>query len=378
MSLERHHTLPNTWRARYYPHGRRKDPATGKASNNRETVYFEGDEASARAWYVTLLQSNPAKKAPPLAPTIDQAYTDFCVHYRNEVSERTYKDFLLTYERHLKNFFGSFRPAMLTPAIFDAYKNKRSLETYLPGKRGQKPDQDTPADKAKRKPVTRRTVQKEITYIQSMLKWMITNNKCLPLAFKINNYKASQTEAPAKIIPTRREMILLIRACRGERDRKYRHMLAVAYYSGLRRSELFNLDGSKIDLQTGYMRVKGKGDKTRTVPIVTRLKPYLRKAHKRGRLFSNPETGNVWDNLDKLLIRVCKAVGIQTISLHTFRHAFAVHALMRGTSLRTLQLVMGHSSIKTTEKYLHLVPADLTLDLDPLAKRTAPTRNRNK
>ena len=155
-------------------------------------------------------------------------------------------------------------------------------------------------------------------------------------------------------------------------------MLAVAYYSGLRRSELFNLDGSKIDLQTGYMRVKGKGDKTRTVPIVTRLKPYLRKAHKRGRLFSNPETGNVWDNLDKLLIRTCKAVGIQTISLHTFRHAFAVHALMRGTSLRTLQLVMGHSSIKTTEKYLHLVPADLTLDLDPLAKRTAPTKNRNK
>ncbi|TLM66041.1 MAG: hypothetical protein FDZ69_07615 [Deltaproteobacteria bacterium] len=370
MSLERDPKIKTLWKARIYPNGRRKDPTTGKASNKRETYWFEGDEAAARNWYVNLVRSGP-RKAPPIAPTLEQAYPDFCVHYRTEASAGTYKDFLLTWERHLKRYFGPFKPQLLTPALFDAYKDRRSQQHYLPGKPLQKPEDDTAEESARRRPPSKRTVQKEITYIQSMLKWMIANNRCLPLTWRINNYKASQTTSPEKIIPSRRDMVLLLRACKGA-DRIYRPIFATAYYSGLRRTELLTLDGRRIDLRSWYILIRGKGEKNRTVPIVTKLKPYIRSAHQSGRLFTNPETGKAWHDLKKVMKRACKTVGIPAISLHTFRHAFAVHALQRGVSLRTLQLVMGHSTIKTTERYLHLVPEQLASDLDRKVKVSAP------
>lgn len=284
-------------------------------------------------------------------------------------------DFILTYERHLKLFFGQMRPNMLTPALIESYKSKRAKDTYLPGKRGQKPEDDTPEESRRRVPVTKRTVQKELTYIQSYIRWMTDpeNGLAEPLPFKIKNYKASQTEAPPKVIPSRRDMILLIRACRGD-DRKYRPMLAIAYYTGLRRAELFSLSAGNIDSHQGFLRIKGKGGKIRTVPIVTRLKPYMRELPSKGRMFTSAKTGGEYDNVDRLLVRACGASGVPLISMHTFRHAFAVHALQRGVSLRTLQLVMGHSSIKTTERYLHLVPADLAADLDKVTRQPQPKK----
>ena len=376
MSLEQHPKFPREWKARIYPNGRKKNPATGKPSNKREPFYFTGTPAEAQAWYAELKRGAGKALTPGAAPTIDQAYPDFLAYYKNKVSKRTLDDFVLTYSRHLKGFFGQYRPGMLTSGIFEAYKTQRANDTYLPGKPGQALTDDAPGETSKRRSVSKRTVQKEISNIQAVITWMCDSetNLAAPLAFKIKNYKASQTEPPPKIIPSRRDMILLIRACRGKHDRKYRAMFAVAYYSGLRRSELFALPGKLIDQNAGYMLIKGKGEKVRTVPIVTRLKPYLKKAIKKGRLFSNPETDEEWNNLDKLLQRTCKAVGMPIISLHTFRHTFAVHAIMRGVSLRTLQLVMGHSSIKTTEKYLRLVPTDLTLDLDKVPRRIAPKR----
>lgn len=376
MSLERDPKTSTLWRARIYPNGRRKDPTTGKPSNKRETYWFEGDEAAARNWYVNLVRSGPRRSAP-IAPTLDQAYPDFCVYYRSEASPRTYKDFLLTWERHLKRYFGPFKPALLTPALFDAYKDRRSQQLYLPGRPAQKPEDDSKVDAGKRRPPTRRTVQKEITYIQSMIKWMVANDRCLPLTWRINNYRASQTTSPEKVIPSRAEMIRLLRACKKE-DRIYRPVLAVAYYAGLRRTELLSLDGKQVDLQSSYILIRGKGGKNRTVPIVTKLRPYIRRAHQPGRLFVNPATESAWTDLTKLLKRTCTRARVSVISLHTFRHAFAVHALQRGVSLRTLQLVMGHSSIKTTERYLHLVPAQLASDLDQVARRNAPGQRKRK
>ncbi len=394
MSLTRDPKIKDLWHARIYPDGRKKDPKTGKPSNMRETYRFSGSEIEAREWYRSLNKSVKPTKVVKLAPTIDQVYDDFTEYYKNTVSDRTLGDFILTYDRHLKSFFGQYRPKMITPALIEAYKTKRSKDSYLPGKRGQKIEDDTPEETKKRKPITKRTVQKEINYIQSFLRWMTDPDIALadPLTFRIRNYKASQTEAPPKVIPSRRDMLLLIRSCRDvvkevkkdgkivyeRQDRKYRRLFAVAYYAGVRRSELFALESSNIDRQQGYIRIQGKGNKNRTIPIVTRLKPYIRRMTQKGKLFLNEDTNEEYDNVSRLLSRSCKKIGIPVISLHTFRHAFAVHALMRGVSLRTLQLVMGHSSIKTTERYLQLVPNDLALDLDKVPWCNAPRRTSNE
>lgn len=373
MSLARDKKEPDLWRSVIYPNGRKKDPRTGKPSNDKLRSTFIGSEVEARQWYQQLLKSVTKVKAPIVAPTIDQAYSKFIEYYKHtvKVSPRTLTDFILTYERHLKPFFGQFRPNMLTPGLIESYKAKRQADKYLPGKRGQKPADDTPEEATKRIPISSRTVQKEITYLKAYIRYMTDSeyNLAEPLPFKIRNYKASQTEAPPKVIPSRREMILLIRACRGKNDRKYRALLAIAYYSGLRRAELFALNAASIDRHQGYLIIKGKGGKIRTVPIVTRLKPYIRNLPHKGRIFTSATTGEEYDNVDRLLARTCEAVGMPTISMHTFRHAFAVHALMRGVSLRTLQMVMGHSSIKTTERYLRLVPTDLAKDLDKVPRK---------
>lgn len=374
MSLTQYPDDPRLWKARIYPAGRKKDPKTGKPSNKRETYYYEGDKASALAWYQDLLRKAGGKKVPVLAPAIHEAYKDFLVYYKNKTSERTYSDFVLTYERHLKGYFGQYRPNLLSTAMIEGYKRKRLSEPYLPGKPSQKPEDDTPEQSAKRRPVTKRTIQKELNYLAAFLRWMTDpeNNLAAPLQFKINNYKASQVTPPTLEIPSRKEMILILRSCKGD-DRKYRPLLAVAYYAGLRRTELFTLIGQQVDFSAGYLRIKGKGNKNRTVPIVRKLRPYLRCVKKSGLLFTNEE-GRAWESVDRLLVRSCKAVGMNLIYLHMFRHAFAVHAIQRGVALRTLQIVMGHSSIKTTERYLHLVPADLASDLDKPARRTAPRK----
>jgi integrase len=212
--------------------------------------------------------------------------------------------------------------------------------------------------------VTRRTIQKELSYLSAVITWMTDPEIKLgaPLSFKIKGFKSAQVEPPAKIIPSRRDMLLFLRACNGD-YRHYRPLFATAYYTGLRRAELFKLAGQKVDLQHEIILIKGKGGKQRTVPILRQLKPYLKKNHAKGVLFVNKATGQAYDNMDWALERISASVGIPRLTMHVFRHTFAVHAIMSGVSLRTLQLVMGHSSIKVTEKYLKLVPRDLSTDL---------------
>ena len=155
----------------------------------------------------------------------------------------------------------------------------------------------------------------------------------------------------------------------GVRDRA---ILEVLYGSGLRVSELVSLKLSDLDLKKGILRVSGKGDRVRYVPINTEalrwLKKYLEEV--RGRfsglnspwLFVNRRGGKlsrqfVW----KMIKNYGEKVGIDPSRLHphVLRHSFATHLLQRGADLRSIQLLLGHASITTTEIYTHLRLKDL-------------------
>jgi integrase/recombinase XerC len=145
-------------------------------------------------------------------------------------------------------------------------------------------------------------------------------------------------------------------------------MLEVLYSSGIRVSELVDLDMADMDLQEGVLRVRGKGRKDRLTPIgsqaIKALQRYfeLRNSDPRlaaltaGRVFLNKHgqslsTRSVRRKLDKYLVQAGLDPGI---SPHTLRHSFATHLLNNGADLRSVQELLGHQSLSTTQIYTHL------------------------
>ncbi|MEY2774460.1 MAG: site-specific tyrosine recombinase XerD [Bacteroidota bacterium] len=147
-----------------------------------------------------------------------------------------------------------------------------------------------------------------------------------------------------------------------------RAMLEVLYSCGLRVSELIELRLSRVDLVDGVVRVIGKGNKERWVPIGTSaanaIDDYLSQyrnsivpepGHEDTLFLGRQGRGMSRQMAFTMLRRAVIAAGIRkSVSPHTFRHSFATHLLEAGADLRAVQEMLGHSSITTTEIYTHL------------------------
>lgn len=149
--------------------------------------------------------------------------------------------------------------------------------------------------------------------------------------------------------------------------RRNKAMLETLYSCGLRVSELLGLKISNIYRAEGFIRIIGKGDKERLVPVSLRaLKEIDFYLPDRNALHIQPDSEDILflNRRGKMLTRVmvftiikdlAKAAGIQkNISPHTFRHSFATHLVEGGADLRAVQEMLGHESITTTEIYTHL------------------------
>lgn len=156
----------------------------------------------------------------------------------------------------------------------------------------------------------------------------------------------------------------------GQRDKA---MLELLYAAGLRVSELVNLRSQQVYLDPGYLVVRGKGDKERLVPIgewaADALKIYLEdgrvKLTRKGRLVSEVFLNSRGNKLSrqgiwKIIKRYAELSGIkQELSPHMLRHSFATHLLENGADLRSLQAMLGHADISTTQIYTHVARARL-------------------
>jgi integrase/recombinase XerD len=149
-------------------------------------------------------------------------------------------------------------------------------------------------------------------------------------------------------------------------------MVYLLYATGVRVSELVGLSTHAVDLEAGYLRVRGKGDKERIAPFVKeageKLDAYLRQ----GRPRLSPQTDHVFLNHRGFALtrqafwHVLKDLALQAglervdrISPHVLRHSFATHLLQSGMGLRSLQTLLGHADLATTQIYAHVTPEHL-------------------
>ena len=155
----------------------------------------------------------------------------------------------------------------------------------------------------------------------------------------------------------------------GVRDRA---MLELLYACGLRVSELVGLTLDAVNLRQGVVRVRGKGDKDRLVPLgeeaVAWLERYLHTA--RNELMSDPMRPALFPGRanrpmtrqtfwHRIKAHAATAGISKPLSPHTLRHAFATHLLNHGANLRVVQLLLGHSDLSTTQIYTHVAQARL-------------------
>jgi integrase/recombinase XerD len=152
----------------------------------------------------------------------------------------------------------------------------------------------------------------------------------------------------------------------GLRDRA---ILELMYSSGLRVSEAVNLQIREVDLDLGILTCTGKGNKTRRVPVgasaVEWLKSYLALRRKNEKieiqnLFVSPAGKPLTRQLIHSFIKAyAKQCGLEGVSPHTLRHSFATHLVQNRADIRSVQQMLGHADISTTQIYTHITDAHL-------------------
>ncbi len=190
------------------------------------------------------------------------------------------------------------------------------------------------------------------------LKFLYTVTLKRPEAVKdISHPKRPQT---LPVILSPEEVLRIFEAIRSV---KYKAIIATAYAAGLRVSEVCGLRIADIDSQRMRIHVRaGKGKKDRYVmlgeSLLALLRQYYQTARPKGEyLFpgQKPQRHITTTAVNKVLRQVIAATGLsKRVTMHTLRHCFATHLLEAGTDIRILQVLLGHSSIRTTLRYTHI------------------------
>ena len=203
------------------------------------------------------------------------------------------------------------------------------------------------------------------------------------ISFQINNLSKPKTTKKLPFCISVSEVEALLNQPNldkpeGQRDRA---MLEVMYSSGLRISELLSLKMKQINFDRGIIRIIGKGNKERIVPIGDYALDFLNQYIKNGRL-KNPNKNSEFVFLNrygepvsrvyffKQVKKYAEEAGIEVeISPHTLRHCFATHMLENGAELRAVQEMLGHANIATTQIYTNISSKRILSAYDLYSKR---------
>lgn len=190
-----------------------------------------------------------------------------------------------------------------------------------------------------------------------------------------NQIPYPKEEKSLPVILSREELTQIFKACQND---KHRVMFRLMYSSGLRRNEMLKLKPEDIDTKDGKRRIRicmGKGKKDRYTVLSEKVLPELRayfiSCRPKEYLFNGRHKGQPMSNegLRHALRAAVKRARIKkNVNMHVLRHCFATHALEEGMDIKTLQYLLGHSSVLTTMIYLHISQTPLNGAFSPLDK----------
>ena len=163
----------------------------------------------------------------------------------------------------------------------------------------------------------------------------------------------------------------------GLRDRA---ILELMYASGLRVSEAVNVKMHDIDLDQGIITTTGKGNKTRRIPVGNSAVEWIKSYSVLRRKKENIEVENLFvtpsgDPMNRQMIHAfiveyAKECGLQGVSPHTLRHSFATHMVQNNADIRSVQQMLGHADISTTQVYTHITSQQLRRNYDRFHPRS--------
>lgn len=218
----------------------------------------------------------------------------------------------------------------------------------------------------KERNLTARSTARKLSSLRSFFRFLVKDGY-----LKLNPTDAVASPKQQKYLPkflTENDVVSLIEApdettVQGLRDRA---MLETLYSTGMRISELMGLKEDDVDFIGGTVKVYGKGKKERLLPVGDRalkaIRNYLKKRNVASRaIFLNKNKKALGARgFRKILNKyVLKASLKEHISPHTLRHSFATHLLNRGADLRSVQELLGHANLSTTQIYTHLTTEKL-------------------
>ena len=217
----------------------------------------------------------------------------------------------------------------------------------------------------KNKQYSKSSIARKLACIRSFFRFLAREN-----IIKTNPAVSVATPKRDKRLPhflELNEVESLLNAASGdsESERRDKAIMELLYGAGVRVGELSKLKIEDIDLYSGLLKVRGKGKKERIVPYgkiaLEAIERYLQKRRKpvrghEGAIFLNKNGTRLTDrSIRRVLVKYARRIAIgKQVSPHTLRHSFATHMLNRGADLRSVQELLGHENLSTTQIYTHI------------------------
>ncbi|OGC04647.1 tyrosine recombinase XerC [candidate division WOR-1 bacterium RIFOXYA12_FULL_43_27] len=216
---------------------------------------------------------------------------------------------------------------------------------------------------ALQKKYSRRSLARKISACRSFFRFLLREKYLNQNPFELVKTPKLERRLPNFLYED--EMNKLLENIVNPRDKA---ILELLYSSGIRVSEVTKLNLSDLDLEAGEIRVFGKGSKERIVLVgrfaVAAIKDYIKNERPKVKslaLFLNKRGGRLTQrSIERMIKFLSKKSGLlKKVTPHTIRHTFATHLLTRGADLRTVQELLGHTSLSTTQVYTHVTKEKL-------------------
>lgn len=271
---------------------------------------------------------------------IIEEYVEY-LKYEKNYSNNTYE----SYERDVRDFLVSTNKEIID--ISD-----KDIDTYIMNNLSK---------------LTESTINRRIASIRSFFKYLNNYKGYINISDEVKNMKKKKT-LPKYLTMEEVDRLLNINLV-NKYDYRNKAMLELLYSTGLRASELINLDTTNIDFDNKILSVYGKGKKERIVPLseiaIKYLKIYIYEYRSDLFVKKKPATDALFLNnhgermtrqgLNLLLSKIAENAKIdKLITPHVLRHSFATHLIENGADIRSVQELLGHENIVTTEVYTHI------------------------